>query len=118
MDVDLAKFDAIKQETLDVVNKFKAQAKPGWAGLFGFIFGATGDMVEVVEASTAVVKDAKKETVVEAIKYAYNELNPDLPWIPEPFETKIEEWILDNGVPVLIDWLVGVFNDKGIFTHG
>lgn len=119
------KWEAIRQETLDIVNKWKtkyAEEKP--SGLlatlmfvFSFLFSAVEDFVELVEVSAAVVKEDKKETVCEAFKFAYEQVNPDLPWIPEPFETKLETWILDSAMPRFIDWLVGFLNKKGIFTH-
>lgn len=114
---DDSKFFAIKREVLDMCEKYKAERPTTVMGFFKFAFECTGDLVEIVEVSTEVVKENKKETVVEALRYAFEEVNPDLPWIPEPFETKIEQWFLDNGIPALIDWLVGILNKKGIFTH-
>lgn len=112
-----SQFDVIKKEVDDIVAAFKANAKPGWVGLFGLVIAASGDFVELVEATQGIVKSAKKETVIEAVRYAYAAVDPDLPWIPEPFETKLETWVLDNLVPTFIDWLVNKYHEKGIFKH-
>ena len=120
------KWEAIRGEVLDIVSKWKtAYAENPPSGVLGtlifvfqFLFSAVGDFVELVEASQAVVKEAKKETVIEAFQYAYRQVDPDLPWIPEPFETKLENWILESAMPTFIDWIVGKYNEKGVFTHG
>lgn len=109
-------FDPIKKEVLDILAKYKAFGQPKtFPAVFGFLFSATSDMVELVEKSSALVTGGKKETVVAAVKFLYTELNPDLPWIPEPFEMSVENWLLDSAVPVFIDWIVSKYNEKGIF---
>lgn len=115
----IAKFNAIRKEVMDVVEKYKAAGKPkGFMEVFKFLFGVTGDLVEIAEVSAELVKTDKKETVIAAVQYAYTQLDPDLPWIPEPFETKIETWFLEHAVPAFIDWIVDRYNAKGIFSHG
>jgi hypothetical protein len=116
------KFEAIKKEVQDIIDKWNAAPAAEGSGLvaklsqvFSFLVSVTTDLVELVEASKVVVKTDKKETVVAAAKYAYMQVNPDIPWIPEPFETKLEEWIFDALVPWLVDFLVSKFNEKGIF---
>jgi len=111
------KFEAIKGEVDDMIKKWKEQNPQGLTGFFSFMYSIVSDLVELVEVSTEVVKTNKKETVVAAFKYAYDEINPDLPWIPEPLESMIENWLFSAALPVFIDWLVALLNKKGIFTH-
>lgn len=119
------KWEALRNEVLGIVSAWKtAKNTENPSGIVGnltfafkFIYSASNDLVELVETSQAIMKADKKETVVEAIKYAYTEINPDLPWIPEPFETQLENWILDSALPPFIDWMVNMFNEKGIFSH-
>ena len=109
-------FDPIKTQVLAIIKKYKGSGSPkGFAAVFTFLFSVTAEFVELVETSWAVVKTAKLETVVEAVKFAYAEVNPDLPWIPEPFETKLETWLLDQAVPAFVNWIVAKYNAKGIF---
>jgi len=118
-------WEPIRKEVLELTEKWKAsyaaQKPDGVVGtllfIFSFLFSAMSDLIELVEISSDIVKAAKKETVVSAIRYAYGQVNPDLPWIPEPFETKLENWILDSVIPTFINWLVDKFNEKGVFTH-
>jgi len=111
------KFDAIKNEVEDMIKKW-AEIKPeGIKGFFEFLYAITSDLIELVEVSTEVVKTNKKETVVAAFKYAYDQINPDIPWVPEFLETKIEAWLFDAALPTFIDWLVSKYNEKGIFKH-
>lgn len=118
-------WEAIRSEVLELTDKWKtAYAEKNPHGLtatlifvFTFLFSAMSDLIELVEVASGIVKTAKKETVVSAFRYAYEQVNPDLPWIPEPFETKFENWILDSVLPTFIDWLVAKFNEKSIFTH-
>jgi len=111
------KFEAIKNEVEDMIKKWKEQKPEGLKGFFLFMYSIVGDLIELVEVSAEVVKTDKKETVVAAFKYAYDQINPDIPWIPEPMESMIENWLFDAALPTFIDWLVAKYNEKGIFTH-
>ena len=110
-------FDKVKAETLDIVNKWKESRPKKWHEFFTFTYHVADDLIQLVEVSKDIVNGPdKKATVVEAVKYAYNEVDPDLPWIPEPIESKIEKWMLENGVPTLIDFLVSRYNKYGVFN--
>lgn len=109
------KFDKIKADVLVIVHKYKEKNPKGIPALVMFVISCVNELIELVESSRAVAKDAKKETVCAAIAYAYKEVDPDLPWIPGVIENKIEAWFLDDIVPMLIDWFVDKYNDKGIF---
>lgn len=112
-----SKFDPIKEQVLAIAKKYGAQNPSNWMDFFKFTYDVTGELIELVEYSSSIVKENKKETVIEALQYAYNEIDPDLPWIPEPIESQIENFVLDNAVPVLIDWIVDTFNSRGVFDH-
>lgn len=106
----------IKTEVLAVVKKYKQAGCPNtFLGVFSFLFSSTSSFVELVETCGKIVKTAKKETVVAAVQFAYAEMNPNLPWIPEPFESKIEGWLLKDLGPAFIDWIVAKYNEKGVF---
>lgn len=119
MNVCTEKFDAIKVQVEAMVAKYKESEIDSLAKAFAFVHGIVPYLTKLVEVSSELVKgEDKREAVIEAVKYAYMQSNPDLPWIPEPFETKVEEWILEAGVPSLVDMLVNYSNDTGVFEHG
>ena len=111
-----SQFVEIKEDVELVVDKYRRTGKPtSFIALFTFLYSVSSDLVELVEDSKKIVKTAKKETVVEAIRFAFLEINPDLPWIPEPLEARVEKWLLESAAPSFIDWLVNKYNEKKIF---
>lgn len=52
----------------------------------------------------------RKDFITKVIRYAYRKNDPDLPFVPEPFETVIEDMII-NAVPVLLDKLEAKFDE-------
>ena len=66
-------------------------------------------LYEKVEPKLATGTD-RKDFITKVIRYAYRKNDPDLPFVPEPFETIIEEMIL-NAVPVLLDKLEAKFDE-------
>jgi hypothetical protein len=52
----------------------------------------------------------RKQFVTQVIKYVYKKANPDLPYLVEPFETMVEDMIL-NSVPDLLDNLEAKLNE-------
>ena len=62
----------------------------------------------------------RKDFITKIIRYAYRKNDPDLPFIPEPFESVIEDMII-NAIPTLLDVLEAKFEEitdklKTIFT--
>ena len=54
----------------------------------------------------------KKQTVMIAVKDIYGHVNPDVPLIPEPFETWLEDFVLDKVLGVFIDHFVRSKKEK------
>jgi hypothetical protein len=75
------------------------------------------EAVEAVEKvyTTAVGKTSneKKRIALEAIEYLYKQLGIDIPKLP----TWLELWILRTIAGIIVDWLVGVYNEKNVFDH-
>jgi hypothetical protein len=74
---------------------------------------------EKVEPSLATGTD-RKDFITKIVRYAYRKNNPDIPFIPEPFETVIEDMII-GAIPTLLDTLEAKFEEitdklKEIFT--
>lgn len=121
-------FDEIKEGVEKLTAEWKAKyAEENPSGLvatllfvFTFLFSAVDDIIKLVEESNTLLNapsEVKQDIAIEGFQTAYREVNPDLPWIPEPFETKLENWILDSALPAFIKWAVGKYNENGTFTH-
>ena len=62
----------------------------------------------------------RKEFITKVIRYAYKKNDPDLPFIPEPFETMVEDMII-AAIPDMLDNLEKKLGElaeklKGFFT--
>ncbi len=66
-------------------------------------------LYEKVEPKLTTGTD-RKQFITNVVRYAYRKNDPDLPVVPEPFETIIEEMIL-NAVPILLDKLEAKFDE-------
>lgn len=81
-----------------------------------FTFEAGSKLVEVVEGVQGVSGAQKKATVMSTVKDIYKRVNPDIPWIPEPFETMLEDIIIDKVLGAFIDFIVDKYKEQGIFN--
>ncbi len=80
-----------------------------------FTFEAGARLVEAVENVQGISGQQKKEVVMSSVKEIYKKINPDIPMIPEPFETMTEDMMLDKALDAFIDFIVNKYNDKRIF---
>jgi hypothetical protein len=85
-------------------------------GIASFTFEVGSKLVEVVEGVQGVTGPQKKEVVMSAVKDIYHKVNPDIPLIPEPFETMIEDIMIDKALGVFIDFIVNKYKEVGIFN--
>lgn len=104
------RMDASSDRTVEAVKKVVECFTDGFQ--FSDILTAVRTAAEIAEQFTGLPGDEKKDFVVEVIRKAYREVNPDVPWIPEPFETWVENYILDNLVPSVIELIVDVTKGK------
>jgi len=115
--------EQIKQEIQADIDKLVANFKEYQKGGFKlgevvhWVFEAGTSLIEAVEAVQDANGPEKKEVVISSIKYIYKQVDPNIPWIPEPFETMLENLLLDYALDAFTDTLVGAFNNKGVFTH-
>lgn len=87
--------------------KFAAYNADGFSTkeVIRFVLLAGMTLAKAVEAID-VPGEEKRRFVVEVVTDIYREHDPNIPWIPEPFETMLEQLVLDNVVPALVDMLV------------
>jgi hypothetical protein len=86
--------------------------------ILSLTLSATNTFIETAESvlSNSSGKQ-KQEWVVQNVRKLYMKLNLDLPWIVEPFETMLENVLLDYVVPAFINVIVNIFNSKGYFKN-
>jgi hypothetical protein len=81
-----------------------------------FAFEAGAQLVEAVEGVQGISGEQKKAVVVSTVKDIYKKVNPDVPYIPEPFETMMEDIMIDKALSAFIDFIVDKYRSKGIFN--
>jgi hypothetical protein len=95
--------------------KYKAEGF-GVTEIASFTFEAGSQLVEAVEGVEGISGEQKKTVVVSTVKDIYKKVNPDLPYIPEPFETILEDIMIDKGLNAFIDFIVNKYKTTGIFN--
>ena len=111
--------EEIKEDIDEVVVSFKDYQKDGFnlGEIAKFVFEAGTKLMEAVESVQDITGAQKKEVVKSTIKDIYKKIDPDIPWIPEPFETMLENILLDKALDAFIDVIVAKFHEKGVFAH-
>lgn len=57
----------------------------------------------------------KKEVAISSVKEIYKKVGPDIPYIPKPFETWMDNLLLDKALSEFIYFIVGKYKENGIF---
>ena len=109
--------EEIKDDIDELVKSFEKYKEGGFqvTEILKFTFEAGTKLVESVENVQGISGEQKKEVVVSSVKEIYKQVNPDIPYIPEPFETWMENLLLDRALNEFIDFIVGKYKEKGIF---
>lgn len=68
--------------------------------------------MEIAETTVGLPAGDRKAFVVAVIRKAYREVDPNIPWVPEPIETWIENYVLDNLVPAAIELVIDATKGK------
>ena len=85
--------------------------------IMAFVLACTKTLVLEAERILQVPGPQKADAVSAAVTAVYQGINPDLPYIPEPFESWLERILLTMVVPAAITVLVGAFNETGLFQY-
>lgn len=96
-------FDANYDVVEEIINGFKASLEDGFQ--LRDIAEWTPLILKAYDAAKVIWEsDVDKEKVVCMAQYIYWAVDPDLPWIPEPIESKIEQWvIIDLAIPLAVN---------------
>ena len=104
------------EQLLPLLTGFLNQVK-GQNFSFRLLLQIVKEVVEAVENVFTSVSgkssDEKKQIALEAVEYLYKQIGFDIPKLP----TWLEVWIVRSVTSVVIDWLVGIYNEKKIFSH-
>jgi hypothetical protein len=108
----------IKGDIDELMERYKEYQKGGFKfnEIATFTFEAGSKLVEAVENVQEISGAQKKEVVLSTVKDIYKTVDPDIPWVPEPFETWIEDFLLDRALDAFIDFIVQKYKDKSIFN--
>lgn len=79
------------EEALDAVHNVFGDGFQ-WADVPAFIGEVVPEFMDVARKFKEETGAEKKQFVVDAVVATYFYYDPNLPWIPEPFESKIEAW--------------------------
>jgi len=109
--------EEIRKDIDELVEGYMKYKEKGWTvtEIAKFIFDTGTRLVEAVENVQGITGEQKKKVVMSAAKDIYKKVNPDIPWIPEPFETLIEDLLLDKALDAFIDFIVNWYKEKGLF---
>ena len=69
-----------------------------------FVLEAGARLMEAVEQLRGVTGAEKKQLVMSAVRDIYKRVSPDIPLIPEPFETWLEDLLLDKVLDVFVEF--------------
>ncbi len=107
----------IKEDIDRMLKNFMEYSKEGFTikEIAKFTFDTGTSLVEAIENVEGVPGPQKKEVVMSVVKDIYKEVNPDLPWIIEPFESMLENLFLENALDAFIDYIVDNYKARGIF---
>ena len=104
----------IREDIDKLIDLYADLEADGWKipEIIRFVFQAGINLIEAVDGIQDVPGEQKKEVVVSSIKEIYTDISPDLPIIPEPFETWLEDFLLDKVLPMFIDFQVKQAKEK------
>lgn len=73
---------------------------------FAFFFACTGELAALGKEYMETPEDEKKSIILSSMRMIYKRNNPDIPFLPEPFETMLEHLLLTQALPAAYDFLV------------
>lgn len=104
--------DEVKQEIKEDIDElyqlFENYKKDGFTvtEIVRFAFEAGTKLIETVDVVKDISGAQKKKVVLSTVGDIYRKVNPDIPWIPEPFETMLENLVLDKVLDAFVDYTV------------
>jgi hypothetical protein len=72
--------------------------------------GIIADFVELAEGLEGKSGEEKADFVVDAVWVTYKCYDPDIPWVPDFIENKVEEVVVKNAARVALEGIVKILN--------
>jgi len=89
---------ALVQNNLTLVKEIgrKADLDQGleWKDVAGILGKLVPELMDVATTFKELEGQAKREFVVDCLWVLYKTIDPNIPWIPEPMETKLERLVV------------------------
>jgi hypothetical protein len=98
----------LEEKITQLIASFKDKSSDGKLSvteILSFIMEALEVLLNEAKHVIGIPKEDRLEIIALALTKVYKTINIDLPYIPEPFETWIETFILDYIVPAVITWM-------------
>lgn len=95
------KFDAAYNTFETAIKKVKAALSDGLqVSDIAVLYPIAADSYDIAKE---LFNNASREETIEVARYIYWAVNPNIPWIPEPIETKLEKWaVIDLAIPLAV----------------
>ena len=119
---DLSDVDAVKQslpEVLVVVEDVKELFADGfqWSDVGGFLGKVVPGLMDISKSLKGKTGDEKREYVVDACWTIYKVFDPNIPWLPEPFETKLERVVVRRVAEAAVEAVYEFGKKKGYWDE-
>ena len=100
--------DEVQSDIDELTHKFEDYVEGGLKihEILIFLFQAGSKLSELMDSLQDVTGEQKKEVVMTVVRRVYEDKDPDIPWVPEPLETKLEEFFLDKVLGAFIEFIV------------
>ncbi len=74
--------------------------------VFAFFFSCAGELATLGQQYLDTPDVEKRRLILAALRRIYKRHNPDIPLVPEPFETLLEHLLLQQVLPAVYDFVV------------
>ena len=100
------------EEALDSVHKVFGDGFQ-WADIPAFIGEVVPEFMDVAKMFKEETGEQRKQFVIDAVVATYFYYDPNIPWIPEPFESKIEAWAVPKLAEAAIEAAYKIGKKRG-----
>lgn len=96
--------DAVVQSTTEFTLMTREGVDLG--EVFGFMFSCLGRFMDLAKQYQDTPEADRRRLILSSLRRVYKRTNPDIPLLPEPIETFVENLVLQTALPAAYAWLV------------
>lgn len=107
------------EKSKELIAKFKEYKADGWTlmEIIRFVLLCMETLISVANELLELTGEQKADWVAAQLKDIYFVFNPDIPWVPEFIEKKLETAVLDAVLPGVIKFTyMKIFNKTDELT--